>query len=431
MLWVERGWMPPAINGLGIFDRVGFDRRFDEYAVNGGPLPKPPITASPAAATSPTPAEPVRLRGINRVKKTLADGTEKFLFYHRYTKARLPDNPDSPEFRAAVERLNRQVEADRQEAAVTKRPSVVQGLAPRKPEAMAAPVEDLASLVRTYQASHAWLRLRDSTRKIGQYSIRTILARYAGMTLSEVEARGSRTRFLEWRDELARKSPRAADTHISRLACIFAFAVKREILARNPLEKFGKVYSADRSDRIWLPEHIAAFNAEAKGSLQAALALALHTGQRRGDLLALRWSQFDGKAISLTQSKTGARVYIPCTKALLAVLAELRAASNHEHILLNGGEPWTVESFKQAWRYAFLSAWPKPATPPDLHFHDLRGTAVTRLAEAGCTVPEIAAITGHSLESAGRILSRYLGPTPALSESAIAKLETNRVETGG
>jgi integrase len=32
----------------------------------------------------------------------------------------------------------------------------------------------------------------------------------------------------------------------------------------------------------------------------------------------------------------------------------------------------------------------------DLHFHDLRGTAVTRLALSNCSVPEIAAISGHS-----------------------------------
>jgi integrase len=31
-------------------------------------------------------------------------------------------------------------------------------------------------------------------------------------------------------------------------------------------------------------------------------------------------------------------------------------------------------------------------------FHDLRGTAVTRLALGGATEPEIAAITGHSLK---------------------------------
>ena len=36
--------------------------------------------------------------------------------------------------------------------------------------------------------------------------------------------------------------------------------------------------------------------------------------------------------------------------------------------------------------------------PDDLAFHDVRGPAVTRLVEAGCKVPEIAAITGHSLK---------------------------------
>jgi integrase len=43
-----------------------------------------------------------------------------------------------------------------------------------------------------------------------------------------------------------------------------------------------------------------------------------------------------------------------------------------------------------------------------LNFHDLRGTAVTRMAEAGCPVPAIAAITGHSLRDANAIMDRYL-----------------------
>jgi hypothetical protein len=46
----------------------------------------------------------------------------------------------------------------------------------------------------------------------------------------------------------------------------------------------------------------------------------------------------------------------------------------------------------------------------DLHFHDLRGTAVTRLALSGCTVPEIAAPTGHSPRDVEAILeAHYLG----------------------
>ena len=57
------------------------------------------------------------------------------------------------------------------------------------------------------------------------------------------------------------------------------------------------------------------------------------------------------------------------------------------------------------------------------HFHDLRGTAVTRLAVAGCTVPQIAAITGHSLKDVEQILdAHYLGGAVELAEAAITKL---------
>jgi integrase len=57
-------------------------------------------------------------------------------------------------------------------------------------------------------------------------------------------------------------------------------------------------------------------------------------------------------------------------------------------------------------------------------FHDLRGTAVTRLALAQCTEAEIATITGHSLRTVRAILdTHYLARDPALGESAITKLE--------
>ncbi|AMB47835.1 MULTISPECIES: hypothetical protein [Methylobacteriaceae] len=51
---------------------------------------------------------------------------------------------------------------------------------------------------------------------------------------------------------------------------------------------------------------------------------------------------------------------------------------------------------------------------------------MTVLAEAGCTVPEIATITGHSQAHAQKILDRYLARTRTLAESAIAKLDEHR-----
>ena len=60
-------------------------------------------------------------------------------------------------------------------------------------------------------------------------------------------------------------------------------------------------------------------------------------------------------------------------------------------------------------------------------FHDLRGTAVTRLAIVGCTEAEIAFLTGHSLRDVRSILdANYLHRDPALGESAIRKLERGK-----
>ena len=64
-----------------------------------------------------------------------------------------------------------------------------------------------------------------------------------------------------------------------------------------------------------------------------------------------------------------------------------------------------------------------------LHLHDIRDTTVTMLAEARCTVPEIAAITGHSLRRAQEILDKYLSRTSKLAENAIAKFQENVVQT--
>ena len=88
-------------------------------------------------------------------------------------------------------------------------------------------------------------------------------------------------------------------------------------------------------------------------------------------------------------------------------------------ILVSGqGRPWTSDAFKKAWARA---------TSGDrfagLHFHDLRGTAVTMLSETGSSVQEVASITGHSLAGAQKILDSYLSRTRHMAESAIAKLE--------
>lgn len=80
---------------------------------------------------------------------------------------------------------------------------------------------------------------------------------------------------------------------------------------------------------------------------------------------------------------------------------------------------------------------PDVPDPVRLHFHDLRGTTITLLSEAGSSPQQIAAITGHSLKSVHQILERYLARTSGLSEQAIANFENsprtkfaNQLQTG-
>ena len=355
---------------------------------------------------------PEKLRGVKTVGKTLADGSRVFYYYHRATGVRLPDDPKSVAFAIALDRADGQAEEAR------------------------TGVETLSTLIRAYEASNDWKKLAESTKEIGRYDLKAIEARWGDLPLSALSARGMRGDFLEWHDEMAEEFPKAADAKMTRLARVLSFGVDREKITVNPIATFKRVYSSDRSDKLWLPEHIATFNAVAPPRLQAALVIALHTGQRQGDLRALEWSAYDGAGVAVTQGKTGAHVYIPCTAALKATLDGMKAqAEGQAHVLLNSeGVPWTRSAFHTAWDRAFNAAFPEfrdvkgkavkaNPPPPDLHFHDLRGTAITMLAEAGCTVPEIATITGHSLATVTKILERYLSRTRTLAQSAIAKLE--------
>ena len=84
------------------------------------------------------------------------------------------------------------------------------------------------------------------------------------------------------------------------------------------------------------------------------------------------------------------------------------------------GQPWTSDGFR--------TSWAKACAKTNIHgltFHDLRGSAVVRLALADATVPQIATFTGHSLHGVEAILdAHYLGRNVKLAEIAVMKLET-------
>jgi integrase len=334
----------------------------------------------------------IQLKGLNSVTKRLADGRTATYWYAWKGGPRLQGEPGTPEFIASYN-----------EAVANKiRPS--QGV--------------LLSLLQSYQASDDFRRLADRTRIDYVEKIKLIESKFGDLPLCALTDRRTRGVFMAWRDQLATKSRRQSDYAWTVIARILSWGKNRGLIATNPCEKGGRLYRGSRADKIWTADDEAAFLKSAPSHLLLPLLLGLWTGQRQGDLLRLPWSAYDGKHLRLRQSKTGVRVVIPVAAPLKVTMD---ATTKHGPIILVSTDkrPWTQGGFRASWRKACTKAGIVGVT-----FNDLRGTAVTRLALAGCTEAEIATLTGHALRDVRSILdANYLHRDPALAENAIRKLE--------
>jgi integrase len=304
---------------------------------------------------------------------------------------------------------------------LTTRPSYNEAIATRRK----GPEGTVLGLSRSFQQSEEFRGLAQRSRSDYTAKLRAIEAEFGDLEL-EALAVDRRTRgiFLDWRDRLAKSSRRQADYAWVVLARLFSRGLNRGKIAINPCGKAGRLYRGSRADKIWSKDDEAAFLIVAPAHLHLPLLLALWTGQRQGDLLRLPWSGYDGTHIRLRQSKTGRRVTIPVGGPLKVMLDN---APKHGPLILvsTNKTSWTEDGFRSSWRKACIAAGIVGLT-----FHDLRGTAVTRLALAGCTEPEIATITGLSLKTVAAILdAHYLHRDQALAESAIRKLEENSRRT--
>jgi integrase len=243
-----------------------------------------------------------------------------------------------------------------------------------------------------------------------------INAEFGDLPLAKLpQARGM---FKEWRDEIAERSLRQADAAWVALQRVLSWALDRQLITMNPCTKGGRLYSGSRADKIWTPEQETIFLGGVARPLCKAYMGAVWTGQRQGDLLALKGFNYDGQHIRLKQSKGGARVTVPVAAPLKAMLdAEPRRPD--QHIFLNSdGEPWTANGFSSSWRKAC-----KRLGITGVTFHDLRGTFVTRAFIMGATEAEIATVTGHSLRAVREILDKhYFHRDPALAENLFRKI---------
>ncbi len=213
-----------------------------------------------------------------------------------------------------------------------------------------------------------------------------------------------------------------------------------ELIPRNPADK-AKPPRIPRREKTVLPvEGFPALLELARPTRHYALILtALATGMRSGELCGLKWSDVDwgggvitvrrtlrrrpGKTPQFSSPKTvGSSRRVQMTPALAAELKAHKARQNAER--LAAGEKYANHGLifawedgrpcKGAWANRFLQRLLEGAGLPRMHFHDLRRSATTALAEAGVNVKFIADLLGH--DDVATTMGIYTEVRPAIQE---------------
>ncbi|MFM7008247.1 MAG: site-specific integrase, partial [Betaproteobacteria bacterium] len=219
----------------------------------------------------------------------------------------------------------------------------------------------------------------------------------------------SAARIAGYRDERLKEV--SSGTVIRELAYLSAIInhARREwgINLPNPVQLVRKPQSPQARSRVLPDEEVAKLlqALEPIGSrnpwTKPAVQLALATAMRRGELLALRWENVDlqNRTAFLSDTKNGESRLVPLSTVAMQVLSDM---PRHISGMVIPVKYFTLDAaFKRARKRAGLD---------DVRFHDLRRTAITRMAEKLPNVIELAAVSGHK---SLMVLKRYYRPTAA------------------
>ena len=278
-----------------------------------------------------------------------------------------------------------------------------------------------------------WLvKLYRSTELYADLAAKTQRSYEQGITLIEAWSKerghpplaGLQTRHVR---ELLATIERPAMRHLAyrTLRLLLSFSVAEGHLERNPARGL-RIKGLRPREIYWTSDQVETLVRAAQSmerpSLALAAQLAVNLGQREGDILRLAWSQYEAGSFKLRQRKTGRLISIPATAELRDVLAGALRPSPIIVIAETTGQPYKEDHF----RHEFARVRDAAGLPTALRFMDLRRTAVVRLGEAGCSIPEIAAVTGHTVDRTARILEVYLPRTAPMARAAVARLDEAR-----
>lgn len=269
----------------------------------------------------------------------------------------------------------------------------------------------LADLIDLYMAHYAG---RDTTRvqrlswwkaRLGSLALQELSDDHVHSALQELEQQSSR--YFAGKDAAgapiykAKKKPIAPATinrYLVALAAVITWAIKKRIAPKGYVhpcrtverreENNARVRFLSEDERSRLLE---ACRQAPWRKLYLLVLMALTTGARKGELLALRWSDIDldRQVAHCGHTKNGDAKVLPLVPAVTDLLRKFggRPAALVFPSERNPDQPF---AFEAQWADAL-----KAAKVRNFRFHDLRHSCASMLAASGATLLEIADVLGH------------------------------------
>lgn len=209
-------------------------------------------------------------------------------------------------------------------------------------------------------------------------------------------------------------APGTANAFLSAVGTIYAWGRKYDKTEANPTRDIERVKGGEHEP--WPEDVLEAALSCNQPRVRLAVHLLYFTGQRIGDVCKMRWSDVRDGMVRVVQEKTRKLVEFDLAAELASELD--RTAKEGLTILAIDGKPVPQQRLRRELK-AFAADHGAKVVP-----HGLRKNAVNALLECGCTIAEVAAITGQTFQ----VVEHYAAKvnTRKLGKAAIYKFDQAR-----
>lgn len=295
--------------------------------------------------------------------------------------------------------------------------SAYQAFLAEKPELARRPVhqDSLAKLIIDFYGSRLFTDRKPSTRQLYRYALDPVAKEHGHRSASTMTAENAETII----NKIGATRPGMGNLTRAVLRRVMHLAVKQKLRKDNPL--LGIEAFKVGEHHTWTDAELRQYEDKWRiGTRQRlAYALLLYTGQRVGDAAKMSRADVSDGLIHVVQQKTGADIWVP----IHPDLAKAMRAHPANGLTLIGdanGRPLKRASLSALVRSAVRSA----GLPSRCVSHGLRKASMRRLAEAGATASQIAAISGH------RTLKEVERYTKAADQKTMARAGMDKVPNG-